>query len=78
MTIHGLRFYAVRSRDVGTFGCKAAHATIKIYRSNNANSPACTLYTFPQMEEFLGLILECGADRNKCDSVMEEFVKFGG
>lgn len=74
----GLQFYAVKSRTVGTFGGKPKNTTIKIYRSNNAGSPACVLDKFGQMEEFVGLIEGCGEDRGKRDAVMAEFVKFGG
>lgn len=75
---HGLKFYAVHSRDVETFRSRAKQVTIKIYRSNNANSPACVLDQYAQMVEFEGLIKECGEDRAARDNVMAEFVKFGG
>lgn len=75
---HGTRFYAVRSRDIGTFGGRAKQATIKIYRSNNANSPACVLDQYAQMTEFEGLIEDCGEDRAKRDAIMAEFVEYGG
>jgi len=75
---HGNHFYAVKFRDVGTFGGKAKQQTIKIYRSSNSSTPACVLDQYAQMEEFVGLIEDCGDDRSKRDAVMEEFVKFGG
>ena len=75
---HGLKFYAVRSRNVGTFGGRAKNTTIKIYRSDNANNPACVLDQYAQMTEFEGLIRDCGKDRAKRDMIMAEFVKFGG
>jgi hypothetical protein len=75
---YGNNFYAVKSRDVGTFGGRAKKETIKIYRSSNANSPACILDRYAQMIEFVGLIEDCGEDRTRRDSVMAEFVKFGG
>lgn len=75
---HGTQFYAVKSRTVGTFGGRAPTATIKIYRAHAANSPACVLDRHAQMAEFEGLIADCGADRDKRDAVMAEFVKFGG
>jgi hypothetical protein len=40
---HGIRLYAVDSRDVGTFGGKAPRATIKIYDGSCANSPRATI-----------------------------------
>ena len=79
MTIfHGTLFYAVRSRTVGTFGGRAAKATVKIYHSSNAGSPACVLNEFGQMSEFMGLVEAAGDDRVARDAVMAEFVKFGG
>ena len=63
---------------LGTFGGRAKQATIKIYRSNNASSPACILNQFGQMTEFAGLITECGDDRARRDKVMAEFAEFGG
>lgn len=75
---HGLRFYAVRSHSIGIFGSRAKRATIKIYRSNCANSPVCILDAHGQMTEFEGLMSDCGEDREARDRVMAEFVKFGG
>src|SRR6266567_3416138 len=45
MTIcwHGTRLYAFYSRDVGKFGGRAKHATIKIYDGSNAASPLTTI-----------------------------------
>jgi hypothetical protein len=40
---HGIRLYAVDSRDVGTFGGRAKRATIKIYDGSCANSPRTTV-----------------------------------
>ena len=73
---HGLRFYAVRtSRDAGS---RAKTTTIKIYRSDRANSPVVTLDQPAQMTEFEGLITDCGEDRVARDRIMAEFVEFGG
>ena len=44
MTIyHGIRLYAVDSRDIGTFGGVARRATIKIYDGSCANKPRTTI-----------------------------------
>lgn len=40
---HGIRLYAVDSRDVGRFGGRAKRATIKIYDGSCANSPRTTI-----------------------------------
>lgn len=68
---HGVLFYASHGRSVGTFGGRAKTATVKIYRSNDAGSPACTI---EQPAEFLARMAECGEDRTARDRVMAEFV----
>lgn len=75
---HGNLFYAVSSRDVGTFGGKAKQVTIKIYHGNNANSPACILDQFAQISEFEGFMKEHKNNRQEIDKIIAEFVKFGG
>lgn len=40
---HGLLYYAVDSRDVGTFGGKAKASTIKIYDTRDCGSPRMTI-----------------------------------
>lgn len=40
---HGIRLYAVDSRDVGTFGDRGSRATIKIYDGSCANFPRTTI-----------------------------------
>ncbi len=40
---HGVRLYAVDSRDIGTFGGHRARATIKIYDGSCANTPRATI-----------------------------------
>jgi hypothetical protein len=40
---HGIRHYAVHSRDVGTFGGRAKRATIKVYDSSNCGQPLLTV-----------------------------------
>jgi hypothetical protein len=40
---HGIRLYAVDSRDVGTFGGRAARATIKIYDGSDCGTPRTTI-----------------------------------
>lgn len=40
---HGVRLYAVDSRDVGTFGGRAAKASIKIYDGSCATVPRTTI-----------------------------------
>jgi hypothetical protein len=43
MMFHGIRHYAVYSRDVGTFRGRAKNATIKVYDGSCANSPRVTV-----------------------------------
>jgi hypothetical protein len=74
---HGNLFYAVKSRDVGTFGGHAKSATIKIYRSTAANFPACILDQPGQIAEFEGLMFD-SSTREVRDMWMGEFVKYGG
>ena len=40
---HGTTLYAVHSRDVGTFGGRAARATIKIYDTRDCGTPRLTI-----------------------------------
>ena len=72
---NGLRFYAVQSRTRGTFGV-AEHVTIKIYRSNNANVPACIVTGGDeQMAEFVELFAACKGDRHAIDAFVAKFVE---
>ena len=77
MMYHGTLFYAVKSRSVGTFG-RAKTNTIKIYRSSDSGRPACVLDQPGQRIEFAELIKDCGEDRSARDTVMAEFISFGG
>jgi hypothetical protein len=43
MMFHGSTLYAVHSRTVGTFGGKAARATIKVYDTRDCGSPVLTV-----------------------------------
>ena len=48
---HGIRLYAVDSRDVGTFGGRAKRASIKIYDGSCANSPRTTISESPLLAQ---------------------------
>jgi hypothetical protein len=40
---HGMLYYAVDSRDIGTFGGRAKSSTIKIYDTRNCGRPLVTV-----------------------------------
>lgn len=48
---HGIRLYAVDSRDVGMLGGRAARATIKVYDGSCANSPRVTISDRSQLPQ---------------------------
>lgn len=49
---HGIRLYAVDSRDVGTFGGRATRATIKIYDGSCANTPRAVIAGAAAVNDF--------------------------
>lgn len=69
---HGMRFYAVQSRDAGTLGGRAKLATIKIYRANDAGSPAGVISDAAKMAEFAALFTACGENRTERDNLMSK------
>ncbi len=71
MTIyHGIRLYAVDSRDVGTFGGRAPRATVKIYDGSCANRPRATL-SGKHVEQFRSAV---PSDRDGIERMLRGFL----
>ena len=66
---HGVRYYAVHSRSVGTFGGRAKAATLKIYDGQCANSP---LFDEIPSDELLTKLQQYRRDRAALQSLLEQ------
>ena len=74
MIYHGIRLYAVDSRDVGTFGGKAKRVSIKIYDGSCANSPRTTISASPLIAQVRNDLRAHKGNHQATDDYLRKFL----